>query len=87
MVLTILALSALAQVRCVGRTRNIRGSRMTDASFLVPIRRIQVIAVALQLAREAVQTPICSDLLHKRSLSRIPPGWAALLSYRYPAKI
>ena len=68
-VLTLLALSALAQVRCVGRTRNVRGSRMTDASFLVPIRRIQVIVVAIQLAREAVRTPICSNLLHKRGLS------------------
>lgn len=30
-VLTLQALSALAQVRCVGRTRNIRGGGMTDA--------------------------------------------------------
>jgi hypothetical protein len=50
-VLTLQALSALAQVRCVGRTRNIRGGGMTDASFLVPIRRIQVIAVGIQMAR------------------------------------
>jgi len=39
--LTIQALSALAQVWCVGRTRNIREGGMTDAS-LVPIRRTQV---------------------------------------------
>ena len=48
--LTIQALSALAQVWCVGRTRNIRGGGMTDAS-LVPIRRTQVIAVSIQMAR------------------------------------
>ena len=49
--LTIQAVSALAQVWCVGRTRNIRGGGMTNVSFLVPIRCTQVIAVSIQMAR------------------------------------
>jgi hypothetical protein len=44
------ALSSLAQVQCAGRTRNIRGGGMADASLAL-IRRIQVIAVGIQSAR------------------------------------